>query len=180
MPLVDNQRWYKQRPQPMSDEGVLFLLLTIKEMEHLQLYHFLKLTAPLQGVQIHYVSETKRYLIVDILSLISIEMILNLLSKVRLLGNYDSDNPQALSLFCCMVYSTTLVRILLCLFKLIFQHNTNFKMGILVYECQLFSIDIWKESEIVPCLNQVYQIRTIRHLRIMVVESTQGLPIRPR
>ncbi len=46
MPLVDNPRKYKYRPQPMSDEGVLFLLLTIKEMEHLKLYHFLKLTEP--------------------------------------------------------------------------------------------------------------------------------------
>jgi hypothetical protein len=40
-------------------------------------------------------SETNRFLIVVILSLISIEMVFNRLSKIRLLGKYDSDNPQA-------------------------------------------------------------------------------------
>jgi hypothetical protein len=42
-------------------------------------------------------SETNRFPIAVILSLISVEMVFNRLSNVRLLGRYDSttDNPQA-------------------------------------------------------------------------------------
>jgi hypothetical protein len=40
-------------------------------------------------------SETNRFPIVDILSLISLDMVFNRLSKVRLLGRYAEDNPHA-------------------------------------------------------------------------------------
>ena len=50
-------------------------------------------------------SETNRFPIADILSFMSVEMVFNRLSNVRLLGKYDSttDNPQAfIILLCCM------------------------------------------------------------------------------
>src|SRR5678809_674058 len=43
--------------------------------------------------------KTNRFPIVDILSIISSETVFNLLSKVRLLGSCNSDNPHALFTF---------------------------------------------------------------------------------
>jgi hypothetical protein len=44
-------------------------------------------------------SPTNRFPIVAILSFISVDLVFNLLSKVRLLDMYESDNPQAFITF---------------------------------------------------------------------------------
>ena len=49
-------------------------------------------------------SKTNRFPIVDILSLMSSETVFRRLSKVRLLGRYDTETNHRLSLsFCCLV-----------------------------------------------------------------------------
>ena len=55
-------------------------------------------------------SETNRFAIAVILSLISVEMVFNRLSNVRLLGRYDSttDNPQAFITF--LLYGKSIER----------------------------------------------------------------------
>ena len=56
-------------------------------------------------------SETNRFPIADILSFMSIEMVFNRLSNVRLLGKYDSttDNPQAFIIL-SMLYGKSMER----------------------------------------------------------------------
>src|SRR4249920_735134 len=44
-------------------------------------------------------STTNRFPIVDILFLISVDIVFNRLSKVRLLGRYDADNPHTFKIF---------------------------------------------------------------------------------
>ncbi|HET6590738.1 MAG TPA: hypothetical protein VFG45_11310, partial [Candidatus Nitrosocosmicus sp.] len=45
-PLVDKPRKYKYNARSISDEDVLFLLVSISENGHLQAIDFSKLTAP--------------------------------------------------------------------------------------------------------------------------------------
>ncbi|HET6589169.1 MAG TPA: hypothetical protein VFG45_03285, partial [Candidatus Nitrosocosmicus sp.] len=57
-PLVDKPRKYKYNARSISDEDVLFLLVSISENGHLQAIDFSKLTAP--NEQIFYYKYSHR------------------------------------------------------------------------------------------------------------------------